>query len=139
MSRADIVKPKLNPPIFFSDFPNDLAMAPFSGDLARLTNVNAVINSVKNIVRTMFGERPYDNTIGTSIGFQEFQLLGTIENQIIDNAVRLAILQNEPRAKVIKVVVNNPGYENAISLQVSFYVVNNPQVITVSVIVRRNR
>jgi phage baseplate assembly protein W len=139
MARADFVKSKLNPQVYFSDFSNNLDMAPFSGDVAVLKNVDAVSNSVQNIVLTLLSERLYNKSIGCSIGFQAFEVIGGFNEQLIDTAVRLAISQNEPRATVVAVNTTIPSTQNALEVIISFYVVNNPTLITVSVIVVRSR
>lgn len=123
--------------ILYSDFPDNFAQAPFSNDLAKVTNVNAVKQAIKNIVRTTLGERLYDNTIGSSANYSLFGLNDSMTASVLQQNI-IHALKSETRANILQVLVDaqtKPG----ITIQVVFQVVNDANVYSTQIIISRTR
>jgi phage baseplate assembly protein W len=124
-------------PIIYSDFVNSFAKAPFTDDLAKVTNISDVKQSIANIIKTVLGERLYDNTIG--IPNQTFEL----DNQVTMNTmivnIKNALLYNEKRANILQVVVNDNPDGNSFTVTIFFTVINNPQIQNTNVVLIRVR
>ena len=134
---ADFNSAKTNTAILFSDFPKNFDMTP-SGDLARIVNQSSILNSVENIVLTYLGERPYSPLVGSNIGFQDFENASTIQDQVMQSDIKLAIKQNEPRVSVVSVTTTDNN-DNSYFITVVLYIINNPNPITLPILIKRNR
>ena len=124
--------------ILYSDFPNNFAQAPFSNDLAKVTNVSAVKQSIKNIARTALGERLYDNTIGSSANYSLFGLNDSMTESIIETNLQDA-LAKETRASIIRVAVDAHTNPDAIVVQIYFAVINDNNNYSTQIIIARVR
>jgi len=121
---------------YFSDFSTNFDMSPNSGDLALIIDTAAVTQSIENIINTFVGERLYNNTIGSNVMHNLFELGNYAEAENIKSAIMSAIKINEPRANVIKVDVSIVvGEENIYLITITYYVINNtvPQTLTVKI------
>lgn len=125
--------------IIYSDIANNFDKAPFSDDLARVTNVNSVKQSIRNIIRTKLGERLYDDTIGSVSQYGLFELADFPSGQIMIQYVKNALAHNEPRAIVQDVVVDMQPDNYYYTLTVYFSVINVPGNFSVSVNLKRIR
>jgi phage baseplate assembly protein W len=114
-------------------------MAPFSGDLAMVTNNDAVSQSLENLILTFLRERPYDYTIGSSIQFRAFENSSDIEAELIKTAVLDCATRNEPRVSIQQVDVVLDSNRNMYSVSIYYYVINTKELQTLNVIIERNR
>jgi len=67
MARADLYTQTQKKQEYFSDFLTSFDKHPISDDTARVTNENAVSQSIKNLVLTNYGERLYNSEIGSNV------------------------------------------------------------------------
>lgn len=130
----------------YSDFDISLEKDTFSRDLVVLEDYNAVRQSVKNLVLTMFYERPFQPSIGSAIYDLLFEPLTELTEMLLQQSIKDVINQFEPRAKVQFVnVYTGTGPNNVqlddheIVVDVGFYVYNLPTLTTASVTLRRLR
>jgi len=138
-TRADIVSSVLKNQIQWSDIPTNFDMAPNSGDLAKVTNGAAVAQSLENLVMTVVKERLYQPTVGSTVAFRAFELASPIEAVLMESAIMRTAKENEPRVNVIGVQVNEIPGGNAYQVLVYYYLINNPTLQTLSVILKRTR
>lgn len=123
----------------YSDFFTDLDVNPISEDVAVKTNENAIRQSIKNLLMTDQGERPFQPTLGGNIRAMLFENMGpqTIVSakQIIENTIN----EHEPRANLIDVIVSPSYDENSVEVSIAFSVINRQEPVTLDVILRRVR
>jgi len=138
--RADIAKQYGNTitEVVYSDLPTNLDVLPYSGDLAKVTNQNAVSNSIRHIVMTMAGDRPYSR-VGSTVNFRLFQLASIVESQLLQNAITNAISSFEPRISTTNVTVTTSPNNDSIIINVQYTIININQVFTTQIILERNR
>lgn len=126
-------------PDLFSDFLVDLTPHPITKDLSRSRNENAIKNSIRNLVLTNYGERFFQPNIGSSVNRSLFEPDDAfLENDIVDSITR-TITNNEPRATLVDVSVVPTNQDNAIRIDITFFIINNMQLQSVDVILRRVR
>lgn len=126
-------------PDLFSDFLSDLTPHPITKDLTRNKNDQAIRQSIKNLVLTNYGERFFQPNIGSSVNRSLFEPDDAfLENDIVDSVTR-TITTNEPRVSLVNVSVSPTDIENSISINIVFYIINNMQLQSVDVILRRVR
>lgn len=123
----------------YSDFTLDFLAHPVTGDLARVTDIEDVKRSVRNLVLTNKYERLLDPNCGCNINLLLFDPLDGRTASVISNYVRETITNYEPRA-ILKNVVCSPDYNNnAFLVTISFMVTMSSTVQTVSVFLQRVR
>ena len=127
--------------IFFTDFTNNFAKSPFSDDLAILKNEKSINQSLRNILLTNFGERPFQPTVGSAILSSMFDESGNpatilLLETYIENAIRV----NEPRVNLISLEVNLGSNENTINIVIEYVYVAQPTIPqTFNMLLQRNR
>lgn len=109
----------------FADLDLAFIPNPISNDIVPLTDIDAVKNSIKNLVLTNFHDRPFNPTLGSGL----FRLLfenATIYTALeIKNAIEKVISLHESRATDVEVIVNDQSERNAYSIAVKFRVFYN--------------
>ena len=84
---------------------------PLNGDLIGIKNENAIARSVRNIVFTLPGEKPFDPTFGSRISGTLFENLDNISASQIVSEIEQSIKNYEPRVELIDVIAD-PDYDN---------------------------
>lgn len=125
--------------IRYSDIPINLQVHPIKGDLLTITNADAIKRSIKNLLLTDRGERFFKPFLGAGLKTYLFENISSDIAYLIKEEVTLTIQNYEKRANVIRVnVVANPDY-NSYSVSVIFSIINNPEPITLDLILERIR
>lgn len=101
-----------------------------SGDIYKKIDAAAVKQAVKTLLLTEPGEKPFKPNFGAGLGGLLFELIDLDAEQEISEAVRIAIDNYEPRARVIEVFVNPAPDYNSISVRVTFQIVNTEEIVT---------
>lgn len=133
MPRVDKISPVEKIPEYYSDFSIGFDRNPVTGEMVRLTNADSVKESVKNIILTNVGERFYQSILGSKVRASLFENLDDITINQLEDTIRNAILNCEPRANIINVNVISFEENNAIQIAVEFSLINisGTQIVTV--------
>jgi len=124
----------------FSDFTTSFAKNPLTGFLARVTNEDAIKQSIKNLVLTERTERFYRPWIGSKIMSLLFEPMDTPTQEMMKNAITETIKNNEPRVDLKLVEVIPHQDINAYVINVHFKIKNIPDSLeTMNLILRRTR
>jgi phage baseplate assembly protein W len=123
----------------YSDFYNNFSKNFGTKDLARLTNEDSIINSLKNIVLTKRGERPFFPEFGCNISGLLFENFSKFTTDAIETEIRTAIENFEPRIRTIKVKAIEAQDDHSIEIQLFFTTINNPENISISFFLSRIR
>ena len=123
----------------YSDLYNNLNINFGTKDLARITNEESIINSLKNIILTKKGERVFQPDFGCNISGLLFENFSKITNDAIETEIRTAVENFEPRVKNIKVTVVESLDNHSIELQLYFTTINNPENVSISFFLSRIR
>ena len=109
-------------------------------DISKVTDIQAVKRSVRNLVLLNAYEKPFHPEIVSGVRGMLFELMTPITAQIIAKQVELVIENFEPRAKLVGVRVNPDLDRNLYALTIEFYVVNAPtELVDMSVMLERLR
>lgn len=95
---------------------------PQKNDIIPLTDIDAVKNSIKNLVLTSFYEKPFHPEIGSNIRGLLFEPGDYFTALLINDEIKKAITKYEPRVKNVNVDVVDYSYENAYNITISFEV-----------------
>ena len=139
-SRADTLTPNGKTPELFSDFLNSFAKTPFGNQLGRVTNEQAVSQSIRNLILTMYGERLFTPYVGANVYNSLFELNTIVNTNSIELDIQNTIKNSEPRANIIQIdVVMDYQNENEILINIVYNLINNINPINLSVVLKRVR
>lgn len=106
---------------------------PMTADVSKVTDVQAIKRSVRNLVLTNKGERLFHPEIGGDVKGALFENFTPITEIELQSAITHVIRTYEPRVKVEEVIVNNATAQdldaNRLRIIVQFSLVNVPNVI----------
>tara|TARA_Y100000004_G_scaffold103832_1_gene116470 strand:+ start:505 stop:936 length:432 start_codon:yes stop_codon:yes gene_type:complete len=123
----------------YSDLNLNFTKNPATKDVARLTDVEAVKRSVRNLILTNRFERPFHPEIGSSIRDLLFETITPLNAILLQDRVEEVIDNFEPRANINQVIVQDEIDRNRYKVTVSFYVVNTPEPVTITEFLQRLR
>ena len=91
----------------FKDINLSFKRHPVTNDLITIKNEDAIKKSVKNIIFTILGEKPYSPFFGTSVNNSLFELANPLDHVRISDEIQSTLLNYEPRISNIQVTVSN--------------------------------
>ena len=91
----------------FKDINLSFKRHPVTNDLVVIKNEDAIKKSVKNIIFTILGEKPYVPLFGTSVNNSLFELANPLDHVRISDEIQSTLLNYEPRISNIQVTVSN--------------------------------
>ena len=123
----------------YSDFHMDLFRNPVSLDLAVNRDEEAVKQSIKNLLFTDRGERPFQPDLGSDIRKMLFENLTPNTSLVMREMIRETVEQYEPRANLIGVDIIATPDNNAVRVVVVFNVINSEEEVTLVTTLTRVR
>ena len=108
-------------------------------DIQKLTDVEAVKRSVRNLINTNHYEKPFHPEIGSNLRAMLFENITPQMNHIISKNIELLIRNYEPRCRLVQVNTQPMFERNGYAVQISFYVVNHPEPVIVESFLERLR
>ena len=125
--------------VIYSDIPISFTAHPITGNVKKSINRDAVKNSVRNIILTNHGERFFKPKFGGNVTSKLFENASKFTEFNTARSIRIALANYEPRAEVIKVKVTANPDTNNLTVSLKFRVTNDPEPITVDVLLERIR
>ena len=111
-----------------------------SNDVNKVTNIQAVKRSVRNLILTNHYEKPFHPEIGSGVRGMLFELMTPLTAQILTKKIEDVIENFEPRARLISVRARPNLDRNAYECTIEFYVVNMPtELVDLTVFLERLR
>lgn len=111
----------------YSDLDFRFILNPNTGDFALKKDVEAVKQSVINILLTDRGERPFEPNFGGSLKRYLFENFDDVTVAQIENTIVNSLRNYEPRVQVLTVEVDNLDYRNALRVTVEFRILSPEQ------------
>ena len=108
-------------------------------DIQKLTDVEAVKRSVRNLINTNHYEKPFHPEIGSNLRAMLFENITPQMTHLITKTIELLINNYEPRCRLVQVNTQPMFDRNGYACQISFYVVNYPEPVTVETFLERLR
>ena len=99
---------------------------PITGDVASITDVNAIKRSIRNLLLTNHYDRPFHPEIGSNISQLLFENFGIITGTMLSKEIEDMITNYEPRAVVETVETFPVPDTNTYDVRIYFYVENMP-------------
>ena len=109
-------------------------------DISKVTDIQAVKRSIRNLVLLNAYEKPFHPEIAGGVREMLFELMTPITAQIIAKQIENVINNFEPRARLVGVRVQPDLDSNLYEVAIEFYVVNAPtELVDMSVMLERLR
>tara|TARA_Y100000361_G_C11032142_1_gene275394 strand:+ start:118 stop:522 length:405 start_codon:yes stop_codon:yes gene_type:complete len=107
----------------FKDISMTFARNPLTSDLIALKNTNAITRSVRNIIFTYPGEKPFDPEFGSQVSRMLFENIDPLNAIKIKREIRYSIDRYEPRVLLTNVEVT-PNYDgNAFDVLIAYNII----------------
>ena len=97
-----------------------------SDDVNKVTDIEAVKRSVRNLVLTNFYEKPFHPEIGSGVRDMLFENMSPVTAVVLARKVEDVIENFEPRARLIGVRALPNLDRNEYEITIEFFVVNTP-------------
>ena len=97
-----------------------------SNDLNKVTDVEAVKRSVRNLILHNTYEKPFHPEIGGNVRGLLFENMTPMTSNVIARKIQDTIENHEPRARLVGVRAEPDRVENGYKVSVYFYIVNAP-------------
>ena len=110
----------------YTDLNLNFTRNPVTGDVATVTDVNAVKRSIRNLLLTNHFDRPFHPELGSNIPALLFENFGPITGNQLSRQIEEIIGNYEPRARVETVECYPVPDTNTYDVRVYFYVENMP-------------
>ncbi len=111
-----------------------------SKDISKVTDVQAVKRSVRNLVLLNHYEKPFHPEIGSGVRDMLFENMTPTTSHILTRKIEMVIENFEPRARLISVSARPDLDRNEYECTISFYVVNAPtELVDLTVFLERLR
>ena len=95
----------------FKDINMSFKVNPLTFDLIANTNETAIARSVRNLILTAPGERPFNPELGSQVSRLLFEPMDDITTEALKEQIENTINNFEPRVKLRQVIVK-PNYDN---------------------------
>jgi len=107
----------------FKDLSASFQTNPLSNDLIALKNESSIARSVRNLVLTIQGERPFQPALGTGVNNLLFDNMDKLTASAIRSELRTTIENYEPRVEINEIIVE-PDFEgNAMHVTLQYFII----------------
>ena len=111
-----------------------------SSDISKVSGIQSVKRSVRNLILTNIYEKPFHPEIGSGIRDLLFEPLSPITAFVLSQRVEDVIENFEPRARLVGVRALPDLDRNSYEISIEFYVQNAPtEIIDTTVLLERLR
>ena len=120
---SDFNKPDYTPQVvsekYYTDI-SDSAVHPISGRAVLATDIDAIKNSIRNIILTPKGTRAFNPTFGTKIQLLLFEHPTPVTAIAMESEIKTALQSLEPRVKIQRVSVFNRSFDTDYDVTIVF-------------------
>jgi phage baseplate assembly protein W len=123
----------------YKDLDLDFGRNVVTNDVNKLTNIEAVKRSVRNLINTSHFERPFHPEIGSDVRALLFENMTPLTALNLQRKVQEVLINFEPRIRLVQIYAT-PDYDgNSYQLSVYFYVIGTTELVTVQTFLERLR
>ena len=107
----------------FSDISASFQINPLNRDLIQLKNANAIARSIRNLIMTVPGERPFNPVLGSQVTSLLFENLDKLTASSIKSEIINTLTNFEPRIRLNEVIVKAQPDNNQFDVQIQYYII----------------
>jgi len=123
----------------YKDLDLDFGRNTVTNDVNKLTDVEAVKRSVRNLINTNHFERPFHPEIGGNVRALLFENMTPLTALNLQRKIEEVLNNFEPRAKITQILADPDIDRNGYRLEIKFYVIGIQNPITVETFLERLR
>jgi phage baseplate assembly protein W len=123
----------------YKDLDLDFGRNSVTNDVNKLTDIEAVKRSVRNLINTSHFDRPFHPEIGSSVRAMLFEPMTPLTALNLQRKVQEVLINFEPRIKLVQIVSNPNIDSNSYDLRIYFYVIGSNDLIEVQTFLERLR
>lgn len=112
----------------FKDISASFQVNPMNDDLIALKNENAIARSIRNLILTTPGEKPFQPLVGSRVSALLFELMDQITATQIKSEIEYTINNFEPRVTLLNVVVTPDFDGNAFDCEITYEIIGVQEV-----------
>lgn len=120
---------------FYKDLPLDFTPHPVSGDIRPITDETAIKRSLKNLLLTNKGSKPFRPDYGSNISNFLFANLDNFTLNDIKRSIEETVNRYESRVRLINVKVDSGN--DGLDITLDYIIVNSRRQSSVSLTIRR--
>ena len=110
----------------FKDINLSFKRHPVTNDVITIRDEDAIKRSVKNIIFTILGEKPFEPEFGSVVNDSLFELNTSLNEMRVADEIKQSLLNYEPRIDNIKVDVSIYPDSNDLNCTVQYDIVGIP-------------
>ena len=110
----------------FKDINLSFKRHPVTNDVVTIRNEDAIKRSVRNIIFTIIGEKPFQPLFGSVVNQALFDLTTEYDEILIQDEIKSSILKFEPRISNLKVTTTVYPNSNELNCIVQYDIVGLP-------------
>jgi len=117
----------------FKDISGSFQINPLNEDLIALKNETAIARSLRNLVLTERGERPFAPNLGCGVNALLFENMDSVTTSVVRDEIIQTIDNYEPRVSLIDVKVDADTDGNELFITIQYQVIGaeiRPQELT---------
>ena len=122
-----------------SDIDCSFERNPWTNDIFKKKEGEAVRQSIKNLLLTSQGSVPFKPVYGGDLESLLFQLDTEIDEYDIEELIKTQIRLFEPRVRLNRVLVKQKADYNSVSITIAFQVINTREVVTMELAISKVR
>ncbi len=107
----------------FKDISATFQSNPLNSDLIALKNENAISRSIRNLILTKLGDKPFQPDLGSEVYESLFETLDQITESSIQQQIENTIIKYEPRVELKDVLVNANIPNNAFDVLINYEII----------------
>ena len=123
----------------YSDLDLSLTLHPIFHDIMPLTDTDAVINAVRNLISTNFHERPFQPALGSNLSNLLFEPADIITLILLRQSILEVLQENEPRIDSINIDIVDDSDNNRYHVNLSFRVISPNLEVDITLFLSRLR
>ena len=123
----------------YKDLDLDFGRNTVTNDVNKLTDVEAVKRSVRNLINTNHFERPFHPELGGNVRALLFENITPLTALNLQRKIEEVLNNFEPRAKITQIIADPDIDRNGYRLEIKFYVIGIQNPITVETFLERLR
>ena len=123
----------------YKDLDLDFGRNTVTNDVNKLTDVEAVKRSVRNLINTNHFERPFHPELGGNVRALLFEPMTPLTALNLQRKIEEVLKNFEPRANITQILADPDIDRNGYRLEIRFYVIGIQNPITVETFLERLR
>ena len=123
----------------YKDLDLDFGRNVVTNDVNKLTDIESVKRSVRNLINTNHYERPFHPEIGSGIRGLLFEHMTPLTSLALQRKVEEVLLNFEPRISLVQVSSTANIDRNSYDLKIMFYVIGSEEPVEVETFLERLR